>query len=95
VERSPAAEAFENYLRGSIEEKYIKAVGKIEAYLKGENPPEEVCDLVNEIKEANHWVKIASRQNKELYEVYEYHLFDGGNGNYFIARGKEVPTTDL
>ena len=42
-----------------------------------------------------HWVKIASRQNKELYEVYEYHLFDGGNGNYFIARGKEVPTTDL
>ena len=32
--------------------------------------------------------------DKELYEVYEYHLFDGGNGNYFIARGKEVPTTD-
>ena len=89
----------------NIEENYMKSVSKMEEYILGAQPPEEFCVLADEMVEANKAVKafvwnlrsadgetLEEEQINDLYQSNRYHLFDAGDGNFFIARGKEVPT---
>lgn len=88
MEYDPVAHAnqiVEDYLK----KKLVETEGLVKEYMDGMRKPQDLEDLKLAILEANSYIKFTAGENKELYEMYRFHLFEGPCG-IFMAQGAEV-----